>query len=579
MKDRERIQTKASSIPTNAFNQAETGLFRKRPFAVQAETETDTDAHPLPDLQTQLERGARFNESLSRMKVYGNRPVIQPKIAVGPPGDRYEQEADQVADQVMNMKTPTANPQSVQRQEEEQAEESVQMQSLAASITPLVQREAMPEEQEEQVQAKAIQREASLEEEPEEQVQPKTIQPEEQQEPLQTKPSVQRAGQEGEFQADPSIESRLASQKGGGSPLSDEVRSFMEPRIGADFSQVRVHTDGEAVQMNQELNAQAFTHGSDIYFGAGKYNPGSSDGKRLLAHELTHVVQQTGAVQYKLTSSPQGYIHEQEAELMANQVMSAPMSHQLSQNASALSRQPISQLSTPSIQASFISFVLKMGAKKATKGILKNFIKTKIKERVKKYLNSKVGKQFLEEADQIMGVLEDPWWVTAIGFIPIVGDAFDLARLPRQIRTAIRNADALEEKVKLILRRQWELKRTLTIAPPHKVVNALKSFSGKSYKFGSEGLELNKERMKHFLERHHPDFWDGSVKPGQSFFNPKMNIDDITEAIEAVLQQNRSKLSKPGLSNMQEQIEGIHNGVKYVLGLNRGKIGQFYPVN
>lgn len=203
MRDRERIQTKASSIPTNAFNQAETGLFRKRPFAVQAETETDTDAHPLPDLQTQLERGARFNESLSRMKVYGNRPVIQPKIAVGPLGDRYEQEADRVADQVMNMKAPTANPQPVGRQQEEQAEESVQMQPLAASITPLVQREA------------------SLEEEPEEQVQPKTIQPEEQQEPLQTKASVQRAGQEGGFQADPSIESRLASQKGGGSPLSD----------------------------------------------------------------------------------------------------------------------------------------------------------------------------------------------------------------------------------------------------------------------------------------------------------------------------------------------------------------------
>jgi hypothetical protein len=271
MRDRERIQTKASSIPTNAFNQAETGLFRKRPFAVQAETETDTDAHPLPDLQTQLERGARFNESLSRMKVYGNRPVIQPKIAVGAPGDRYEQEADRVADQVMNMKAPTANPQPVQRQEEP-AEESVQMQPLAASITPLVQREA------------------SLEEEPEEQVQPKTIQPEEQQEPLQTKASVQRAGQEGGFQADPSIESRLASQKGGGSPLSDEVRSFMEPRFGADFSQVRVHTDSNAVQMNQALGAQAFTHGSDIYYAAGK-SPGISD---LTAHELTHVVQQTG---------------------------------------------------------------------------------------------------------------------------------------------------------------------------------------------------------------------------------------------------------------------------------------------
>ncbi len=329
MRDRERIQTKASSIPTNAFNQAETGLFRKRPFAVQAETETDTDAHPLPDLQTQLERGARFNESISRMKVYGNRPVIQPKIAIGAPGDKYEQEADQVAERVMNMKAPTANPQPVQRQQEEQAEESVQMQPLAASklsrfsrcllrltgrwgdggtgrgidgfpdnptickldarylITPFIQRDAqLPEEEEDpstvaqmKQMAGAIQRDAKP---PEEEEDHEAI--------AQTKPSVQRAGQEGGFQADPNIESRLASQKGGGSPLSDEVRSFMEPRFGADFSQVRVHTDSNAVQMNQALGAQAFTHGSDIYYGAGK-SPGISD---LTAHELTHVVQQTG---------------------------------------------------------------------------------------------------------------------------------------------------------------------------------------------------------------------------------------------------------------------------------------------
>jgi hypothetical protein len=68
----------------------------------------------------------------------------------------------------------------------------------------------------------------------------------------------------------------------------------MEPRFGADFGGVRVHTGGEADQLNRQLNAQAFTHGQDIYMGAGKYDPASSDGKKLLAHELTHVVQQNG---------------------------------------------------------------------------------------------------------------------------------------------------------------------------------------------------------------------------------------------------------------------------------------------
>jgi hypothetical protein len=85
------------------------------------------------------------------------------------------------------------------------------------------------------------------------------------------------------------LESRLSASKGGGSPLPSDVRSFMEPRFGANFSEVRVHTGGEAVQMNREVGAQAFAHGRDVYFGAEK-GPGKD---ALTAHELTHVVQQT----------------------------------------------------------------------------------------------------------------------------------------------------------------------------------------------------------------------------------------------------------------------------------------------
>jgi hypothetical protein len=92
------------------------------------------------------------------------------------------------------------------------------------------------------------------------------------------------------------LESRLIASKGSGSPLPEGVRTYMEPRFGADFSGVRVHTDRESARMNRELSAQAFTHGRDIYMGEGKYNPGSDTGKRLLAHELTHVVQQGGAI-------------------------------------------------------------------------------------------------------------------------------------------------------------------------------------------------------------------------------------------------------------------------------------------
>ncbi|MBG1271391.1 eCIS core domain-containing protein [Nostoc sp. WHI] len=180
-----------------------------------------------------------FGHDISRMAL--RRP--QAKLTVGKPGDKYEQEADWMANQVMRMVMPDKlNAQSVQ------------------SVQDSLQRKCAACEQEE--------------------------------DKVQTKPSIQTAT-DGGLQTGNNIESRLNSSKGGGSPLSDEVRSFMEPRFGADFSQVRVHTGSEAVQMNQDLNAQAFTHKQDVYFGAGK----SPAKDALTAHELTHVVQQIGIVQ------------------------------------------------------------------------------------------------------------------------------------------------------------------------------------------------------------------------------------------------------------------------------------------
>jgi hypothetical protein len=105
---------------------------------------------------------------------------------------------------------------------------------------------------------------------------------------------VQRVGAGDGFEAGPQIEARLATLAGQGRPLPDGVRTRMETGMQADFQGVRVHTDAESHQLNRSLQAQAFTHGQDIYMGEGKYNPGSSQGQHLLAHELAHVVQQTG---------------------------------------------------------------------------------------------------------------------------------------------------------------------------------------------------------------------------------------------------------------------------------------------
>jgi Domain of unknown function (DUF4157)/Transglycosylase SLT domain len=102
---------------------------------------------------------------------------------------------------------------------------------------------------------------------------------------------VQRKS-DGSGTAPSGVTQQIENSKGRGSKLSDATRSQMESSFGTDFSNVTIHTDRESADMNNALHAQAFTHGSDIYFNEGKYNPQNTEGGRLLAHELTHVVQQ-----------------------------------------------------------------------------------------------------------------------------------------------------------------------------------------------------------------------------------------------------------------------------------------------
>lgn len=103
-----------------------------------------------------------------------------------------------------------------------------------------------------------------------------------------------KASTSSRFEVTGALEQRIQASRGHGQPLDLAVRGFMEPRFGASFAHVTVHTDSDAIQMNRDLQAQAFTQGSDIYFNQGKYNPHSTSGKQLLAHELTHTIQQTG---------------------------------------------------------------------------------------------------------------------------------------------------------------------------------------------------------------------------------------------------------------------------------------------
>ena len=234
--------------------------------------------------------------ALRLQRMYGNAYVqrlfnsrtVQARLSVSQPGDASEQEADRMADVVIrNLDRP------VQRQAEEE-EEPVQMKAQRqAEEEEEVQTRIQRQEEEEDLQTK-VQRQVEEEEEP---LQAKIQrQAEEEEEPIQMK-AQRQAEEEEEVQTrlSENLESRINAKRGGGQSLSNDTRSAIEPQFGYDFSQVRVHTDAEADILSQQLHAQAFTTGKDIFFKQGKYQPASREGQWLLSHELTHVVQQGGS--------------------------------------------------------------------------------------------------------------------------------------------------------------------------------------------------------------------------------------------------------------------------------------------
>lgn len=203
-----------------------------------------------------------FHHDFSHIPVHTATSVlIQPKLTINTVGDRYEQEADRIADEVMRMPEP-----SVQRQLEPEAEEQEMVQRKATfnQVTPLKQ------------------------------------------------------GQDGTEM--PSLVHEVLNSPG--QPLDPDTRTFMEPRFNHDFSQVRVHTDPQAAESARVVQARAYTVGHNIIFGAGQYAPTSRDGRRLLAHELTHVIQQRSGVvrlqRYDESTEPNTRLGQLVADVLFN---------------------------------------------------------------------------------------------------------------------------------------------------------------------------------------------------------------------------------------------------------------------
>jgi len=204
---------------------------------------------------------------------------VQPKLELGKADSPQEKEADQVAKQVVDSGVERKEKLSRQESEEEEIMQAKRQLHRMEEEEPQAKRELHRMEEEEPQAKREIKRQESEEEE----LQAK-------QDPLLR--SAQQKGQAETNAAAPSFEEQLSRTKGKGFPMPDDVLAEMEHKFGADFSAVRLHTDAEAVALNQTIAAQAFTHGTDIYFNEGKYAPQTDEGKTLLAHELTHVVQQ-----------------------------------------------------------------------------------------------------------------------------------------------------------------------------------------------------------------------------------------------------------------------------------------------
>ena len=316
------MQTKVQVSPARNFMPAQTSLLQRQCTLCNTPGLVDDSKQDKEKLTLQRSSAdqagtttvPRFGHDFSRVRVHSTGPgMIQTKLKINEPGDIYEQEADRVADAVMRMPEP-----QVQREvepEEEEEEERLQTKPLTSQITPLVQVQRQEEPEEETLQSKPlvyqitplVQRQEEPPEEEEKPLQAKfkdvemlqcmypeseeglsQKQPMEEGEELQAKSKFHET-----LKVTPMLESRINSLKGSGQPLPPKQRVFYESRIGHDFKGVRIHVGAQAADTAQAIQAKAFTLGKNIVFNTGQYSPNNQEGKKLLAHELIHVVQQS----------------------------------------------------------------------------------------------------------------------------------------------------------------------------------------------------------------------------------------------------------------------------------------------
>ncbi|MBN2088315.1 DUF4157 domain-containing protein [candidate division KSB1 bacterium] len=201
-----------------------------------------------------------FNNFIQRQVDDEDEENVQTKLTVSQPGDKYEKEANEMAEKVMTMPEP-----DLQHQQDEEEEEQLQ-----TKVDESIQRQV--DDDEEEIQMKLDRQTDNIEENEEE---------------IQTKPVS-----DNHKNNHSSLKSQLNSLNGSGTHLPKTTRTYFETRFNTNFKNVKVHNNPLSDSLNQQLNARAFTNNNNIYFRSGEYNPVTHKGRKLLAHELTHVLQQ-----------------------------------------------------------------------------------------------------------------------------------------------------------------------------------------------------------------------------------------------------------------------------------------------
>jgi hypothetical protein len=277
------FQTTASFLQTRGFAPIQTDLDENATFRPSGYTENflekliNQPSTASSDTPVQAKPMNRLRRPLQDKRV----SMIQAKLSIGEPNDNYEQEADTTASKVVQQINSPMQDQSIQRESMEE-EEELQMKPISS-----IQRESMEEEEGLQMKPVSSIQQGAMEEEEE----------------LQMKSLVQRQENIGGGEASTDLDSSIQSARGSGQSLDPNLQAKMGEAMGADFSGVKVHTDSQSDQLNKSIQAKAFTTGQDVFFRQGAYEPNSRGGQELIAHELTHVVQQNGSAVQRMASS------------------------------------------------------------------------------------------------------------------------------------------------------------------------------------------------------------------------------------------------------------------------------------